>query len=424
MQSTTAYVSALGVLAALVSGCTTSHSSASQVPTSPSAPAPGHSKTTPKPARSGADSATPKSSQATATTVPATPLSWTDVYAKAQSGVVRIEVATCTGGGTGSGFVLSPTLVVTAAHVVAGGKVVELIVGTTATAGRVVGIDEIADVALIEPAAALPGVALAFSSTPAKPADEVAAIGFPRGEAKTFVRGTVNALNHKDVIEGIPRHGLIEFDAAIDRGNSGGPLIDSRGDVVGMVDAGVVEVQGRRFAIPSATVEGLIQAWRAAPRPPAVHACDTLLGPDGSTLPTGTDPTKSLTQILATLRLYFDSIRRADAATALAQLLHAGSISDFQQAIDSSRDVDFQTHSIAPSAGNYVVWLSFTSTQDPGRGPAGRAAETCTRWSLDYTMTEHNHLWLIGSTAGHPGSAADRPCTTDEKQTALAAVGQ
>ena len=86
----------------------------------------------------------------------------------------------CEGEAIGSGFAVAPSLVATAAHVVTGGQVIRLIQGTSSTAGRVIGLDAAADVALVRTASPLRGTTLTFAAEPPRVGDRVGALGFPR----------------------------------------------------------------------------------------------------------------------------------------------------------------------------------------------------------------------------------------------------
>jgi hypothetical protein len=57
--------------------------------------------------------------------------------------------------------------------------------------------------------------------------------------------------------------------------------------------------------------------------------------------------------------------------------------------------------------GPPVFALAFTSLLGPGYGPEG---DTCTDWTLDYTMRRFGDRWLIDRVVGHPGGTAQRPC--------------
>lgn len=326
-----------------------------------------------------------------------------------RSGVVRFEVAGCSATWQGSGFQLSSDLVATVAHVVVQGQVIRVIEGTTSTAGTVIGVDQGTDVALVRTAVPLDGHAFVFADTPPRVGDEVAALGFPEGEPLGFNPGTVNGLGRKADIEGYPRHDLLEVDAATNPGSSGGPVIRADAAVVGLVDAGPVSEQGMRLAVSSATAKPLIDGWSAAPQPAPASDCTGAVDPEGNPVPPDAFPTREDMQAVTTLSVYFRAINGGDFPTALAQLTHPGSLPAFSAAVASSHDeaVDYRT--VQPVGNALAVWVTFTSHQDPGRGPASRPRETCTTWSLDYVMTPKNGLWLIDSTRPHDGTG-NAPC--------------
>lgn len=355
-------------------------------------------------------SSAPPSRAAASTPATAQPPSLADAYRSVRSGVVRFEVAGCTSSAIGSGFALSPTLVATVAHVVAGGQVIRVIQGTTSTAGTVIGVDRSTDVALVRTVAPLSGHQLRFADAQPNVGDQVAAIGFPEGDPLSFNTGTVNGLDRKAVIDGIARHGLIEMDAATNPGSSGGPVIDVHGDVVGLVDAGPLGEVGRRLAVSATTARPLIEGWRAVPQSVDAGTCDSVLGPDGQPLPAGDFPTAEAAQAFATLDIYFRSVNDGDFPTALAQLWHPDSLASFRAGVESTQDADLTARSVTRRGSSVVVWLTFTSHQDPGRGPSARPNETCTHWSLDYRFRRHHGLWLIASTRAHSPGAPSEPC--------------
>jgi diguanylate cyclase (GGDEF)-like protein len=110
--------------------------------------------------------------------------------------------------------------------------------------------------------------------------DEVGALGFPLGLPLTATKGSVSGLDRAIEIEGTTRRKLVQTDAAVNPGNSGGPLIAlGSGRVVGLVDAGSNKVNGIAFAVNSKVAAALVQAWKAAPQPIAAETCG---GSDGS----------------------------------------------------------------------------------------------------------------------------------------------
>ena len=146
--------------------------------------------------------------------------------------------------GSGSGFIIDAEgHVVTNSHVVA--DAVELSVefhdGTTVPA-TVVGQDEMQDIAVIQLALTdgveLPGIVPFGDSSLVRPGDRVVAIGSALGEfTNTVTEGTVNAVGRS--LGGYGLSNLIQHDAEIWHGNSGGPLLNMHGEVIGVNSAGI-----------------------------------------------------------------------------------------------------------------------------------------------------------------------------------------
>jgi len=169
---------------------------------------------------------------------------------------------------SGSGVVISTDgHVVTNAHVVEGSQRLEVILASGETVpADLVGSDPFADLAVlkIDPGAA---PAAAFGDSDALlPGETVIAIGSPLGDfANTVTVGVVSALNRGlETSAGFRMEGLLQTDAAINRGNSGGPLVDARGRVVGIntlvvrgSGASGVVAEGLGFAIPSKAVKAI-----------------------------------------------------------------------------------------------------------------------------------------------------------------------
>lgn len=324
---------------------------------------------------------------------------------------MRIEVAGCDAGSQGSGFLVGPNLVATAAHVIEGGRVIRVVQDTVSTSGEVIGVDRGADVALVRTNAKLSGITLTFALRPPRVGDAVAVLGYTRGDPLSFKPATVNGLDRKAVIDGIPRHSLIEIDGAANHGNSGGPVISAQGTVVGLLDAGRDDVPGVRLAVSSAVAGPLVTRWVASPDRVQPAACGQVIDPNGRPVDTGPDPQGDAAQAITTLRIYFQSINNGDFPTAVAQLASPPPLDAFKAAVTSTQDTAFVVRDVTRENGSPVVWLEFTSHQEPGKGPAARPNETCTRWSQDYLFGGRNGIWLIDRTRAHQGAVRSQPCT-------------
>src|SRR5439155_1295254 len=194
-------------------------------------------------------------------------LSIGDIYRRSYKGVVEITVTSTSAspfGGAqrqqaqGSGFVYDAKGdIVTNQHVVAGASAVSVRLwnGATYTA-HVVGSDASTDLAVIHidaPSSVLSPLALGDSSK-LQVGDGVVAIGSPFGLEETVTSGIVSAL-HRQITS--PNNfaiaNAIQTDAAINHGNSGGPLLNSQGEVVGVnsqIESDSGGSDGVGFAIP------------------------------------------------------------------------------------------------------------------------------------------------------------------------------
>jgi S1-C subfamily serine protease len=165
------------------------------------------------------------------------------------------------GRGQGSGVVVSPDgYVLTNSHVArANGPLRVRLPGGGDAAGRLVGADDRTDLAVVKvDASALAALALPDEVT-VRVGELVVAIGNPLGLERSVSLGVVSAL-HRDLPtrDGV-LEGLLQTDASVNPGNSGGPLLDAAGAVAGITTAMLPYARGIGFAIPSRTA-----SWVAA----------------------------------------------------------------------------------------------------------------------------------------------------------------
>jgi serine protease Do len=164
--------------------------------------------------------------------------------------------------GVGSGFIISPEGdIVTNNHVIDGATEVKVKLSDGRSfPAKVIGSDPMTDIALlrIEAGESLPAVAFG-SSGAIRVGDEAIAVGNPFGLGGTVTTGIVSATSRN--IHSGPFDDFIQTDAAINRGNSGGPLFNAQGEVIGVntaiysPDGGSV---GIGFAVPADMVQNVV----------------------------------------------------------------------------------------------------------------------------------------------------------------------
>jgi putative serine protease PepD len=201
------------------------------------------------------------------------------IYQRAYKGVVQITVTSQTndaapslGGGSqtqkaqGSGWVYdSNGDVVTNQHVVSGAQSISVMFWNGKSySAHVVGTDASTDLAVIKvdaPSSLLSPLSLGDSSS-LRVGDGVVAIGSPFGLPETVTSGIVSALHRQmSSPSGFAIPDSIQTDAAINHGNSGGPLLNTLGQVVGVnsqIESDSGGNDGVGFAIPSSTVRSVV----------------------------------------------------------------------------------------------------------------------------------------------------------------------
>ena len=197
-----------------------------------------------------------------------------DLAARIRPGTVYLEVEQKSKGrregGMGSGFVVDTVrgLVVTNSHVVGGPDSIVTVVLADGRrdSGTVVGLDPQSDVALVRISPGMATHRLEWGDSDSlRPGHLVLALGSPLGRTFSTSFGVVSALGRTDLqlpVKGAYQD-FIQFDAFIDHGSSGGPLLDMEGRVVGINTAigGSLDAwQGISYAVPEALARRVVEA--------------------------------------------------------------------------------------------------------------------------------------------------------------------
>ena len=215
-----------------------------------------------------------------------------EVVAEARASIVGIKRGD---GGAGSGFIIDPSgLVLTDNHVIQEtDELTVLFDDGTELSAYVIGRDLIRDFAVlgIRSEDGTPFPAISLTSRPIELADQVVALGFPlSSDVITVTYGLVSALR---VDEGTNTT-LVQTDAAVNPGNSGAPLVNLRGEVVGIIVSKLAHVfiEGVGFAVSASTINTYLDRLIAGEAIGATVANkDPDVSPDGSKVAFASDRT-------------------------------------------------------------------------------------------------------------------------------------
>lgn len=187
-----------------------------------------------------------------------------DVAERVLPSVASISVRTASGGGAGSASVITADgFLLTSAHVVRGARIAEALFSDgTAVTADVVGRDALSDLAVLHARSEVPAALVLGDASALRVGQLVVALGNPLGLAGSVTAGIVSALGRSlPTAAGRVVDEVIQTDAALNPGNSGGVLADGRGRMIG-VNTAVAGI-GLGLAVPiNATTREIIETLR------------------------------------------------------------------------------------------------------------------------------------------------------------------
>lgn len=168
--------------------------------------------------------------------------------------VLQSVVVIRTQNSIGSGFAVDPQLVITNAHVVSGSSKVSIETYSGSNIeGKIIKIDDNVDLALVQ-VEGIEFVPLILGETEASAGDDVYAIGAPSNIPFTLTKGIVSAGTRW-----IDNYDYVQIDASINTGNSGGPLLNETGEVIGINTLKLSHAEGIGFALKTSYIVEFMQ---------------------------------------------------------------------------------------------------------------------------------------------------------------------
>jgi S1-C subfamily serine protease len=176
------------------------------------------------------------------------------IYSSSQDSVflVYLNDSSGTPSALGSAFLVAPRLLVTNAHVADAGSPV-LAVGPVRIPLKVLRTDEKNDLALLSVDVDLTSKPLPLASAAVSPGEQIFAIGNPEGLEKTISQGIISGLRKRGDRD------LLQVTSPISHGSSGGPILNAKGEVVGVAVGMLEDGQNLNFAVPVAYVRAIIE---------------------------------------------------------------------------------------------------------------------------------------------------------------------
>jgi len=362
----------------------------------------------------GAVSATPTPARTTAV-----PAGWPALVSASRDGVVRLQVVGCNENWVGTGFLVGDREILTAAHVARGAVTISVRSDDGIVRADVVNYDLAADTALLRARTSIAGHHFSLARRAAAEGTDIGVLGYAFGDTSVHLtRGIISDDRVKSVTydgdDGFTVDSVVATDAAVNGGNSGGPVIDSSGAVVGLVSgqqnwsgdpSAVTPAQGNNFIVPVAVVAAKYASWRSSRGSATAETCgddpDSAVDP-GVNLEVRIESHGADAEDVATaLYVHADSINRGlysaawSVFTPREQAHFNDDLAGWSAGLDTSYWTRIDVLRLTRSGDTVHAFVNFRTRQDADYGPDN---QTCSDWSMDYTMRLIAAVWRIDGT--------------------------
>jgi S1-C subfamily serine protease len=338
----------------------------------------------------------------------AEPLSWSDTVHRVQSGVVRISATGCDWSGLGSGFLIESDLVLTAAHVVEDSIGVSVSADMETSDAEIIGLVSEADIALLRTTQPLSGHLYQFVEEPPMLAEDVAVLGYPLDADFTFTSGRVSGLDRAIDRGSFVLDDLLQTDAAINPGNSGGPLVNIAGEVVGVVsskrlwvigtaDEDDISVEGTGYAVAASKAQQVVAEIRGNESEVPVESCggEPIQG-DLIEVTVMSDHPEA-PGVAQSLLVHGQAINNGAYDIAFGIITdefgkQLGGLEEWSAGLGTSYWRVLTIKDIAAIDGDLAADVALRTVQAT---EFGRDGQTCSDWSLRYSLVWDEGLWRI-----------------------------
>ncbi|MDN6330988.1 MAG: serine protease [Micrococcaceae bacterium] len=366
-------------------------------PAAPSSPA---TSSAPEPKTPSPPPSSPPTTPAAASESVAT---WPETAQDVTSGLAKIQVVTCDGGGTGSGFLVADDLLVTAAHVVQGATSVTTQIDGDLSGAQVMGVNNNADLALLRLNNTAPGHVFTLRQEDPPVGPEVAALGFPFGDDLSCSKGTVSGLKRGAPESEVDSGNFVLTDTPVNPGNSGGPLITRDGSVAGVMSMrpdrrSERSVAGMAYAVSGPRTAQAVEAWQQRNVPVRPAECEDALARSVEVEVSIDSEHDQAMNIAQSLQIHGQGINDGAYEAAFDFFTPEmqegmGGLGTWQAGLASSYWLGFNVVDVSGHGDDLVALVQLQTVQDTEDSKDGQ--QDCSDWAIEYKMHWDGLNWLI-----------------------------